>query len=94
MAAACKRAKVTLGVPRASQHCAGPGRAARHCTALELLGDFSYLYAAYEGSDDALILRVPDSLDPPHGSVLSWRPIRPAVCSVPTARPCRAWLPA
>ena len=63
--------KVTLGVrPEHLNIAQGQAALQARCTALELLGDFSYLYAAQEGSDDALILRVPDSLDPPHGSVL------------------------
>ncbi|WP_288407112.1 sn-glycerol-3-phosphate ABC transporter ATP-binding protein UgpC [uncultured Herbaspirillum sp.] len=63
--------KVTLGVrPEHLNIAQGQAALQARCTALELLGDFSYLYAAYDGSEDALILRVPDSLDPPHGSVL------------------------
>jgi len=39
-------------------------------TALELLGDFSYLYASSAASEDALILRVPDSVQPASGSTI------------------------
>jgi len=39
-------------------------------TALELLGDFSYLYAASAASSDALILRVSDSVQLASGSVI------------------------
>ena len=39
-------------------------------TALELLGDFSYLYAATDASDEPLILRVPDSLQLASRSVI------------------------
>ena len=41
-----------------------------HFTALELLGDFSYLYAASKDAEDSLILRVPDSLQIASGSVI------------------------
>ncbi len=63
--------KVTLGVrPEHLNIAQGQAALQARCSALELLGDFSYLYAAYEGADDALILRVPDSLDVPHGSII------------------------
>lgn len=41
-----------------------------HFTAMELLGDFSYLYAASDAAEDSLILRVPDSLEIVSGSVI------------------------
>ena len=63
--------KVTLGVrPEHLNIAQGQAALQARCSALELLGDFSYLYASYEGADDALILRVPDSLDVPHGSII------------------------
>ncbi|WP_343587937.1 sn-glycerol-3-phosphate ABC transporter ATP-binding protein UgpC [Herbaspirillum sp.] len=63
--------KVTLGVrPEHLNIATGQAALQARCTALELLGDFSYLYAAYDGADEALILRVPDSLNPAHGSML------------------------
>jgi len=39
-------------------------------TALELLGDFSYLYASSEAAEEALILRVSDSLQLASGSII------------------------
>ena len=39
-------------------------------SALELLGDFSYLYASSEAAEEALILRVSDSLQPASGSLI------------------------
>ncbi|MBV8623117.1 MAG: sn-glycerol-3-phosphate ABC transporter ATP-binding protein UgpC [Herbaspirillum sp.] len=63
--------KVTLGVrPEHLNIAQGQAALQARYSALELLGDFSYLYAACEGADDALILRVPDSLDVPHGSII------------------------
>ncbi len=63
--------KVTLGVrPEHLNIAQGQAALQAGCAALELLGDFSYLYAACDGADDALILRVPDSLDAPHGTVI------------------------
>jgi len=63
--------KVTLGVrPEHLNIAQGQAALQARFTALELLGDFSYLYAAYDGADEALILRVPDSLEPVSGSVL------------------------
>jgi len=41
-----------------------------HFAAMELLGDFSYLYAASEASEESLILRVPDSMKIASGSVI------------------------
>jgi multiple sugar transport system ATP-binding protein len=64
---------VTLGVrPEHLGLAATPGQAllqARY-TALELLGDFSYLYASSDASADALILRVPDNVQCAAGSVI------------------------
>ena len=63
--------KVTLGVrPEHLNIAEGQATLQARCTALELLGDFSYLYAAYDGANEALILRVPDSLNPAYGSEL------------------------
>jgi multiple sugar transport system ATP-binding protein len=63
--------QVTLGV-RPEHLGIAAGQAALHArfTALELLGDFSYLYAACDGADEPLILRVPDSLQPQSGAML------------------------
>lgn len=62
---------VTLGVrPEHLNLAQGQAALQARCSALELLGDFSYLYATHEGSEEALILRVPDSLALPHGSVI------------------------
>ncbi|MFL9924630.1 sn-glycerol-3-phosphate ABC transporter ATP-binding protein UgpC [Herbaspirillum lusitanum] len=41
-------------------------------SALELLGDFSYLYAAGATSEEPLISRVPDTVHPQAGSVLGF----------------------
>jgi multiple sugar transport system ATP-binding protein len=63
--------RVTLGVrPEHLLQVDGQGALRAQFAARELLGDFSYLYANCEGADDGLILRVPDSVDPDHGSVL------------------------
>lgn len=74
--------KVTLGV-RPEHLNIAEGNPAMHArfSALELLGDFSYLYAVYEGSDEALILRVPDSFQPGPGAVLGLA-ADPARCHV------------
>jgi multiple sugar transport system ATP-binding protein len=64
---------VTLGVrPEHLGLATNPGQAllqARY-SALELLGDFSYLYASSDASADALILRVPDNVQCTAGSVI------------------------
>lgn len=74
--------KVALGVRPENLNIA-EGQPALHArfSALELLGDFSYLYATVEGSDDALILRVPDSFQPASGAVLGLA-ADPARCHV------------
>jgi len=64
--------KVTLGVrPEHLNIAQGATALQARFSALELLGDFSYLYAACEGTDEPLILRVPDSIHPAPGTLLN-----------------------
>ncbi|WP_034300872.1 sn-glycerol-3-phosphate ABC transporter ATP-binding protein UgpC [Herbaspirillum sp. RV1423] len=63
--------KVTLGIRPEHLHiAAGQPILHAHFTALELLGDFSYLYAASEASEEPLILRVADSIKIASGSII------------------------
>jgi len=63
--------KVTLGIRPEHLHIVAdqPMLQARF-SALELLGDFSYLYAASDAAEESLILRVPDSLKLASGSII------------------------
>ena len=63
--------QVTLGIrPEHLQIVAEKPVLQAHFIALELLGDFSYLYAASAAAQESLILRVPDSLQIASGSVI------------------------
>ena len=63
--------KATLGIrPEHLAIVTGQPLLQARYTALELLGDFSYLYAAADASDEPLILRVADSLQLASGSVI------------------------